>query len=120
MEQPWKYFDTKFGPQWKDQKSIYQVRQNVALFCNLVALILGSNCVKVLIVNKCVQKIKFQRAWSKLEEKLSLQRQSCTKYFRKTLVFIWNSSLLETFNVYSSAVSGYYQQSFYFGSKTGY
>ena len=32
---------TKFGSQRKDQKSSYHVRQISALFCNLVALILG-------------------------------------------------------------------------------
>ena len=35
------FLDTEFGPQWKDRKSSYQVRQNLAIFCNLVALILG-------------------------------------------------------------------------------
>ena len=40
-DQAWKSFNTKFEPQWKDGKSSYQVRQILALFCNLVALILG-------------------------------------------------------------------------------
>ena len=40
LEPTWKSADTEFGPQWKEQKSIYQVRQNLALFCNLVGLIL--------------------------------------------------------------------------------
>ena len=31
-------FNTKFGPQKKDQKSSYQLRQIFALFCNLIAL----------------------------------------------------------------------------------
>ena len=35
--QIWKSFSYKFG---KDQKTSYQVRQNLVLFCNLVALIL--------------------------------------------------------------------------------
>ena len=34
-------FDTQFQLQWKDQKSIYTVKQSLALFCNLTALILG-------------------------------------------------------------------------------
>ena len=45
-------FDTEFKPQWKDQKRNYQVRQNLALFGKLVALILGWNCVKGLILTK--------------------------------------------------------------------
>ena len=36
-----KAFNTKFGPQRKDRESIYQVRQTLAIFCILVALILG-------------------------------------------------------------------------------
>ena len=32
---------TKFGPQRKDRKSCFQVRQIAVLFSNLVALILG-------------------------------------------------------------------------------
>ena len=34
-------FHTKFGPQLKDRKSSYEVRQILALFCNLIALILN-------------------------------------------------------------------------------
>ena len=33
--------NTKFGTQWKDLKSSYQVRQDLSLFCNLVALSLS-------------------------------------------------------------------------------
>ena len=33
--------NTKFGPHWKDQKSSYQVRPMIELFCELVALCLG-------------------------------------------------------------------------------
>ena len=40
LDQIQKSFNTIFGPQWKDQKSSYQVRQMLALFCNLVALML--------------------------------------------------------------------------------
>ena len=29
IDQTWKSFNTKFGPQWKDPKSNYQVRQNL-------------------------------------------------------------------------------------------
>ena len=40
LKQTWKSFNTKFRLQWK-RKNIYQVRQILALFCNLIALILG-------------------------------------------------------------------------------
>ena len=33
-------FDTRFQPQWKDQKSHYQVSPILRVFCNLIALIL--------------------------------------------------------------------------------
>ena len=40
LEHTWKVFNTKLGPQWIDQKSNYQVRQILAVFCKLVILIL--------------------------------------------------------------------------------
>ena len=43
--------------------------QNLALFHNLVALILNWNCMKNLIVTKIVQKINFEADWGKLEAK---------------------------------------------------
>ena len=54
MEQTRKSFDTEYGPQWKDKKNNYQVRQNLALICKLVTLILGWNCVKGPRVTKIV------------------------------------------------------------------
>ena len=63
LKQAWKYFNTKFRPQWKDLQSSYQVRIILALFCNLIALILGENCVEGLRVTKIVKEIKFQRVW---------------------------------------------------------
>ena len=41
VDETWKAFNIKFGPPWKDRESSYQVRQMLALFCKLVALILG-------------------------------------------------------------------------------
>ena len=41
VEQTWKAFNTKCGPQWKDQESSYQARKFLVLFCKLVVLILG-------------------------------------------------------------------------------
>ena len=89
--------------------------QNVALFCNLVALILGRNCVKI----QNSSKIKLQWASTKLEVKSCFQRQSWTKCLRQTLVFIWNRALRQNFDLYFLAVFRYYQQNFYFGKKTG-
>ena len=43
LDQTWKAFNTNFGRQGKDQDSSYQVRQILALFCKLVAPILGKN-----------------------------------------------------------------------------
>ena len=52
--------NTKMGPQWKNRQSIYQVTQILALFCILVALILGWNCVKDLRVAKIVKKLNLK------------------------------------------------------------
>ena len=41
MHQTSNAFNTKSGPQWKDQKSSSQVKQIFPLFYKLVALILG-------------------------------------------------------------------------------
>ena len=69
LKQIWKSFNTKFWPQWKDRKSRYEVRQILALFCNLTALILGYNYVKELKVTKIVKEVKFEGVWGKLEAK---------------------------------------------------
>ena len=77
-----KVLNSKFGPQWKYRKSSYKVRQMLALICNLVVLILSSNCAKGLRVTKIVKQIKFEAVWGKLEASNCFQRQSFTKYFR--------------------------------------
>ena len=41
LDQTWKVFNTKCGPQWKDGGSSYHVKQTLALLCKLVALILA-------------------------------------------------------------------------------
>ena len=41
LDQTRKSFNTKFEPQWKGSRSSYQVRQDLPLFWNLVALRLG-------------------------------------------------------------------------------
>ena len=85
-------------------KVVIEVRQNLALFRNLVSLILSWNCVKRLIVTKLVQKINFEGTWGKLKAKNCFQRQSWTKYMIQTLVFLWNSLIQESFSFYFSAV----------------
>ena len=69
LDQTWGSFKTEFGPRQKYRKKSYQVKQNLALFRNLVALILGWYCVKGLIVVKFIAEIGFKGAWSKLRAK---------------------------------------------------
>ena len=96
-DQTWKTFNTKFGPQWKDRESSYRVRQILTLFCILVALILGWNCVKDIRVTRVVKQTKFEEVWGRLEVRNCFQRQPFAKYLRQTLVFMWNSTLQEKF-----------------------
>ena len=74
-------------------KSCYQVRQILALFCYLNALIWGKNCVKDIKVTNIVKEIKVEEVWIKLEAKNCFQRQSFTKDLSLTLVFMRNSAL---------------------------
>ena len=57
LEQTRRPLKTEFGPQQKYRKKSYQLRQNLALFCNLVALILGWYCVNGLMVAKFIGEI---------------------------------------------------------------
>ena len=104
LKQTWTFFNTKFQPQWKDLKSSYQVRIILALFYNLIALILDENCVEGLRVTKIVKEIKFQSVWGELKAKNCFQKQSFTKYLRLTLVFMWNRALREKFDFCFSRV----------------
>ena len=67
LDKTWKSLDTEFETQWKDRKSSYKVRKNLAISCNSVALILDWNYVKGIIVTKIVENIKFEKNWNKLE-----------------------------------------------------
>ena len=69
-------------------KGDIEVRQNLALFCNLVSLILSWNCVKSLVVTKITPKKKFRGAWGNLGAEHGFQRQSWKKYMRETLDFL--------------------------------
>ena len=82
LDQTSKSLDAKFGPQWKDRSSSCQVRKNLALFSNLVGLILSWNLVKNLIVTGIVKKMNFEGTLGKLEAKNCFQRQSWTKYIK--------------------------------------
>ena len=70
IHQTSKAFNSKFGAQRKNSKSSSQVKQIFALFCQLVALISGQNCIKVLRVTKSVKQIKFEGAWWSLKSKI--------------------------------------------------
>ena len=60
LNETWSSFKTEFGPRRKYRETSYRVRQNLALFRNLVALILGWYCVKGLIFAKCIKEIGFE------------------------------------------------------------
>ena len=66
----------------------YIVRQILALFCNLVAVILGKNCVKGIRVKKIVKEIVFEEVWGKLEARNCSQGQSLTRDLRQIVVFM--------------------------------
>ena len=111
LYQTWKAFKAKFGPQWKDRESKYQVRQILTLFCELVA--------KVKTMSEVLQ---LQKSWNKSNLKESgdgvgagncFQRQSFTKYLRQTLVFMEKFSFCFSWDFYK------YWQNVCFGWRTG-
>ena len=75
-----KGFNTKFGPQWKDWKNTYQVKQVLSLLSKFVTLYLDGNYAKGLRVIKIVKQIKFEGKWDGLEAKYCFQRQYWPKY----------------------------------------
>ena len=44
-------------------------KENLAIFCNLIALILSQNYAEVLRVTKIVKEIKFEGVWGELKSK---------------------------------------------------
>ena len=62
-------FKTKFQAQWKVCSSSYQVKKILAVFCDLIPLILRQSSVEVLGVTEIVKEIKFEGDWDKLEKK---------------------------------------------------
>ena len=75
IKQTWSSFDTKFQPLWKDWESSYQVNHILAIFCHLIALILGWNSVKGIRVTKMDKAIKFKGVRGELETKKCFKRQ---------------------------------------------
>ena len=69
LHQTFKSFNTTFGPRWKGLKIIYQVRQALAIFRNLVALVLGQNCIENLRITKYIEKINFEEVWGQVRSK---------------------------------------------------
>ena len=75
LKQTWNSFNTRFQAQWKACSSSYQLKQILAVFCDLIPLILGQSSVEVLGVTEMVKKVKFEGVLEKLELKKSFQRQ---------------------------------------------
>ena len=62
-------FNSKFQAQWKAWSSSYQIKQILALFFDLIPLILGQSSVEVVGVTEIVKKITFKGVWDKLQSK---------------------------------------------------
>ena len=59
LKETWISFYTKFAPQWNHQKSGYQVREVLELFCHLIALIIALKSIEGRIVSKKLKEISF-------------------------------------------------------------
>ena len=53
-------FNTKFQAQWKACSSSYQLKQILAVFCDLIPLILGQSSVEVLGVTEMSKKLSLK------------------------------------------------------------
>ena len=73
-----KFIWTKFQLQGKDQRSNYQVRKILGIFCHLIILVLGQNNVKGLKVTKGLKKITIEGVWKgvKIQKKVSRENNS--------------------------------------------
>ena len=60
-------FNTKIQAQWKACSSSYQLKQILAVFCDLIPLILRQSSVEVFGVTENVKEIKFEGVFDKLE-----------------------------------------------------
>ena len=57
-------FNTKFQAQWKACSSSYQLKQILAVYCDLILLILGQSSVEVLGVTEIAKKLSLKRFWT--------------------------------------------------------
>ena len=112
-----KAFSAKFGPQWKGWKSSSQVKQSLALSCQLVALILGWNCIKGLRVTKIVKQIKFEGAWWWVKSKILLAETILAKISQTNCSFSVKKHALEKVQLYFWRIFCQYWQNLNFGSK---
>ena len=67
LKQTRKSFNSKFQTQWKACSSSYQLKQILAVFFELIPLILGQSSVEVLGVTEIVKEIKFEGVLDKLK-----------------------------------------------------
>ena len=67
-------FNTKFQAQWKACSSSYQLKQILAVYCDLIPLILGQSSVEALGATEIVKEIKFEAVLDKLKSKKMLER----------------------------------------------
>ena len=70
LKQAWKSFSAKFRPKWKDQRSTYHVRHILALFCNLIALILIKTVWKALELPKLSKKLSLKGSGASERQKM--------------------------------------------------
>ena len=106
LNQTWNAFNTKFLCQWKDRKSIYQVKEAFALFCCLISMNFRLNMFQIPKTYQNSQKIiNFEGVLDELHSKKVFHRQSFTKYLRLTLISIWKSTPREKFNSFFLGLS---------------
>ena len=68
-------FNKKFQAHWKACSSSYKLKQILAVFWDLIPLILGQSSVEVLGYTEIVKEIKVEGVRDKLESKKRFQRQ---------------------------------------------
>ena len=91
-------FKAKFSTSLKRWDKQLPIKANFSPFCILISLILGLKSVKDLSITKIVKEMTLEGIWDELVSKKCFQRQSFTKYFWLTIVFVKHSALREKFN----------------------
>ena len=103
LDQTWKCFNIKFGPQWKDRRGGYEVTQDLPLFfCNWVSLSLGKNCVKGFRITNIVKQIKFERVCDELEAKVEHYGIKFNFFFQQYFQVLSCSATREATRTYHS------------------